>query len=126
MSAHLLYAASAPVWMRPNSFLVKLGLTTNPRARMETYLTGCPPRQTPSAELEYLKLWSTTATTGTELRAFETLLHNQFQSHRMTRLHGDLTEWFEFDDDPIPLISDYLSKQPWIVGEVQYHNLFQE
>jgi len=78
---YLLYLVSAELWLSKN--LVKLGLTTKPYGRRSTYLTGCPPGQTPNAELKYYKIWKIKASSEIELKKYETILHKSyFHLHR--------------------------------------------
>ena len=92
---YLLYIVSAPLWLKKK--LVKLGLTTKPFGRNSTYLTGCPPRQSPSAELTYYKIWKIKVNSMEELKKYEKILHDQFQPFRMYRDDNQKTEWFDFN-----------------------------
>ena len=119
---YLLYIVSAPLWLEKK--LVKLGLTTKPFGRNSTYLTGCPPKQSPSAELTYYKIWKIKVNSVEELKKYETILHDQFQPFRMYRDYGKKTEWFDFKDkDPIQTVVNFMSNKKWVEMEVELTNL---
>lgn len=107
-----LYLASSSVWL--SSGLVKIGCTENPRARLSTYRTGCPPGQTPSAAIVYLAVWETSATTRDELYDAEEEVHERFFRQRlMWEKPGD-SEWFRMGADAVDAVSAFVESRAWM------------
>jgi superfamily II DNA or RNA helicase len=113
-----LYVASAPLYQSENTW--KLGCTGEPRKRLSTYLTGCPPGFAPSVCIEYHALFLTRAKDEEELRAFEDELLDAFLPFRlMRRIAGD-TEWFRFPPgrDALAAVAAFVEQQPWFLRRV--------
>ena len=111
-----LYVASAAVY-EPH-FVFKLGATINPRSRLSTYQTGCPPGFTPSHEIVYVALWEIDGD-AINLYDAEAALHDHFYRYRLTHGRRNDTEWFRFVDDTAPeQIRAFLSRQPWCKREI--------
>ena len=111
-----LYVASAAVY-EPH-FVFKLGATINPRGRLSTYQTGCPPGFTPSHEIAYVALWELCGDT-INLYDAEAALHDHFYRYRLTHGRRNDTEWFRFPNDTaLEQIRAFLSRQPWCKQEI--------
>jgi superfamily II DNA or RNA helicase len=103
-----------------------LGLTQYLYGRKGTYRTGCVPGFDPSHELDFIAAWNTNATTSSELRKYEGILHRQFAHYRMIRSTGNPTEWFQFPVgvDPIAAISSFIrSLCPWITSQIDLESI---
>jgi len=83
----------------------KIGLSTLPHHRLNTYLTSCCDLD----ELYFEKLYQVRVNSLAELRAIETRLHSQFEAHRRRR------EWFELDSPD--LVDRFIRTLPVFVGE---------
>lgn len=95
--------------------VVKIGCTKNPKDRLCTYLTGCPPGMDPCQDLKYDGIWETTASTQDELLDQEELVHDYFLGHRlMRRIPGD-SEWFRVTSAEV---AQYMKNQSWVIREV--------
>jgi len=123
-----LYAVTAAVYEPHHVF--KLGATINPRGRLSTYQTGCPPGFTPSHELTYVALWEID---GDAINIYdaEAALHDHFYRHRLSHGRRNDTEWFRFMEtqacasqtypspmDPLEQIRAFLTRQPWFKREI--------
>ena len=86
----------------------KLGFTTHPIHRMQTYNTGDAPGI--GADKRYEALWSISPTT--RLRTSEKLLHTKFHSSQQIRAGGNFTEWFRV---PLEEVRDFLCKQEFVI-----------
>ena len=83
----------------------KIGLSTLPHHRLNTYLTSCCDLD----ELYFEKMYEVRINSLAELRQIETILHLQFEAHRRRR------EWFELDSpDPVDA---YIRSLPVFVRE---------
>jgi len=125
-----LYAVTAPVYEPHHVF--KLGATINPRARLSTYQTGCPPGFTPSHELTYAALWEIYGDTSVPIPLSdeadhitiniydaEAALHDHLYRQRLSHGRRNDTEWFRFvDDTALEQIRAFLTRQPWFKREV--------
>ena len=78
----------------------KIGLSTLPHHRLNTYLTGCCDLD----ELYFEKLYQVRVNSLAELRAIESMLHSHFEAHRRRR------EWFELDSPD--LVDKYIRLLP--------------
>lgn len=100
----------------------KGGLTRNPRPRLSTYLTGCPPGITPSHDYEYLYVWETNAATESELKHYEDILHDEYTENRLMRERPGDSEWFQFivTDVAAPFahVNKFVESQTWYVRTV--------
>jgi superfamily II DNA or RNA helicase len=83
----------------------KIGLSTLPHHRLNTYLTSCCDLD----ELYFEKLYQVRVNSLAELRAIETSLHSQFEAHRRRR------EWFELDSPD--LVDGFIRTLPAFVRE---------
>lgn len=83
----------------------KIGLSTLPHHRLNTYLTGCCDMD----ELYFEKLYQVQVNSLAELRAIETSLHSQFEACRRRR------EWFELDSPD--LVDEYIRLLPAFMNE---------
>ena len=111
-----LYVASAAVYEL--YFVFKLGATINPRSRLSTYQTGCPPGFTPSHEIAYVALWELCGDT-INLYDAEAALHDHFYRYRLTHGRRNDTDWFRFPNDTaLEQIRAFLSRQPWCKQEI--------
>lgn len=90
----------------------KIGMTTDPIARLHVYLTGDPPGI--GLEHYYCYLWEVSAESDTGLHAIETAIHRHFGTSRMTRANGSNTEWFRQD---LSVLHQYIASQPYIRRE---------
>lgn len=116
---HYLYVASSALYRSENVW--KLGCTREPRGRLSTYLTGCPPGLTPNADIGYHALFLTNAPDREELELHETELFNAFPSdYRLMRAVPNDTEWFRFPAsvDALAAIATFVEKQSWFVRKV--------
>ena len=86
----------------------KLGFTTHPIHRMQTYNTGDAPGI--GADKRYEALWSISPTT--RLRTSEKLLHTKFHSSQQIRAGGNFTEWFRV---PLEEVREFLCKQEFVI-----------
>lgn len=73
--------------------VVKIGCTSNPHARLSTFLTGCAPELTPSADVYFSALYEIKP--GYLLEECESKTHEKFKAGRLLRNCGP-TEWFKF------------------------------
>lgn len=113
-----LYVASSALYQGENVW--KLGCTIEPRGRLSTYLTGCPPGLDPSTRMEFRALFLTRAADKEELLSFEDELLNAFLPFRlMWREAGD-SEWFGFPlgGDALAAIIAFVEAQPWFLRRV--------
>jgi superfamily II DNA or RNA helicase len=83
----------------------KIGLSTLPHHRLNTYLTSCCDLD----ELYFEKLYQVRVNSLAELRAIETSLHSQFEAHRRRR------EWFELDSPD--LVDEFIRTLPAFMQE---------
>jgi superfamily II DNA or RNA helicase len=83
----------------------KIGLSTLPHHRLNTYLTSCCDLD----ELYFEKLYQVRVNSLAELRAIETMLHSHFEPHRRRR------EWFEIDSPN--LIDECIRLSPAFIKE---------
>lgn len=118
-----LYILSSPLYLSHQ--IVKLGLTQHLYGRKGTYRTGCVPGFDPSHELDFVAAWNTNATTPSELRKYEGILHRQFAHYRMKRSTGNPTEWFQFPvgTDPIIEVSRFLKECKWIQSVIDLESI---
>ena len=132
-STTYLYAVSSAVYEPHHVF--KLGATINPRGRLSTYQTGCPPGFTPAHEPIYVALWELYGDasvpiplsheddqhhhTTINLYDAEAALHDHFYRYRLTHGRRNDTEWFRFPNDTaLEQIRAFLSRQPWFKQEI--------
>jgi superfamily II DNA or RNA helicase len=92
----------------------KIGLSTLPHHRLNTYLTGCCDLD----ELYFEKLYQVRVNSLAELRAIESMLHSQFEAHRRRR------EWFELDspdlvDKYIRLLPAFMNMKECTLEDIQ-------
>ena len=83
----------------------KIGLSTLPHHRLNTYLTGCCDLD----ELHFEKLYQVRVSSLAELRAIEAMMHLQFESYRRRR------EWFELES-PEP-VHNFICLLPAFIQE---------
>jgi superfamily II DNA or RNA helicase len=83
----------------------KIGLSTLPHHRLNTYLTSCCDLD----ELYFEKLYQVRVNSPAELRAIEASLHSHFEAHRRRR------EWFELDSPD--LVDEYIRSLPAFMNE---------
>ena len=83
----------------------KIGLSTLPHHRLNTYLTSCCDLD----ELYFEKLYQVRVNSLADLRAIETMMHSHFEAHRRRR------EWFELDS-PV-LVDEYIRSLPVFMQE---------
>lgn len=113
-----LYVATSQVAIA--SGMVKIGCTTDPAARLSTYLTGCPPGLDPSPEIYYLAVYQIGQ--QHDLKRCEDIVHNRFWKCRlMRRVPGD-SEWFKFEGYSqaaiLDLIDKFIRSQLWFFLQV--------
>ena len=83
----------------------KIGLSTLPHHRLNTYLTSCCDLD----ELYFEKLYQVRVNSPAELRQIETSVHSHFEAHRRRR------EWFDMDSpDPVDA---YIQSLPAFMNE---------
>ena len=112
-----IYLASSPVFRE--LCIGKLGCTEEPYGRRRTYLTGCPPRLTPSQDIDYDAVWETTATTRDELFDLEDEVHHHFVKYRMMRETLGDSEWFNFQyKNPYEEVKRFMESRPWVKRQV--------
>lgn len=128
-----LYAISSPYFLSLSLF--KLGCTGNPRARLGTYLTGCPPGQEPSCNMNFYGLWEVRARNKDELFDREDRLHDHFLAFRLMRECPGDSEWFNFrsvneprehdlrDSRAIESIHAYITAQPWFIRRMPIEDI---
>lgn len=92
---------------------MKIGHTGDPRTRLSTYLTGCPPDAEKKYDLRFERLWETDAKDDDESRRYEKIVHNFFLQYRMMRSEPGDSEWFHFPQDPLLEIDSFMDKQTW-------------
>lgn len=108
-----LYVASTPYYIQHS--LVKIGCTEDPCGRRSTYLTGCPPGLSPSHDIQYQRVWETTANDRGEMFDCEDMIHNQFAKYRMMRDKPGDSEWFNFrSGDVLGVIDAFMNRQGWV------------
>ena len=83
----------------------KIGLSTLPHHRLNTYLTSCCDLD----ELYFEKLYQVRVNSPAELRAIESNLHSHFEAHRRRR------EWFELDSPD--RVDEYIRSLPAFMNE---------
>ena len=83
----------------------KIGLSTLPHHRLNTYLTGCCDLD----ELYFEKLYQVRVCSIAELHAIETMMHTRFEAFRRRR------EWFELES-PEP-VHDFICSLPAFMQE---------
>jgi len=83
----------------------KIGLSTLPHHRLNTYLTSCCDLD----ELYFEKLYQVRVNSLADLRAIETMMHSHFEARRRRR------EWFELDS-PV-LVDEYIRSLPVFMQE---------
>lgn len=83
----------------------KIGLSTLPHHRLNTYLTSCCDLD----ELHFEKLYQVRVNSPAELRAIESSLHSHFEAHRRRR------EWFELDSPD--RVDEYIRSLPAFMNE---------
>ena len=107
-----IYLASTPVSKALG--IVKIGSTLDPKKRLFTYLTGCPPGLTPSQDIEFDAIWETNTTIRRQLYEYEDEVLNHFRHRRLIReRHGD-SEWFSFiDRNPYDEINKFMESRHW-------------
>lgn len=93
----------------------KIGYTENLYGRRSTYLTGCPPNQTPSQDIDYDLVVETTATTRDELYDFEDEVHDKFNANRLIRETPGDSEWFDFQGkNPYDEVMRFMETSGWV------------
>lgn len=120
-----LYVISTPIYLEKN--LVKIGYTTNLRARRATYLTGCPPGQEPSADLQYYGIWQVCDIPGKPDNWYERCVHDEFRMFRIFRNYPKDSEWFQFPagENALQMIGNYLDSRKWVHGRGDVHEMNQ-
>jgi superfamily II DNA or RNA helicase len=83
----------------------KIGLSTLPHHRLNTYLTSCCDLD----ELYFERLYQVRVNSLAELRAIESNLHSQFEAYRRRR------EWFELDSPD--RVDDFIRSLPVFMQE---------
>jgi len=116
LSHSFIYLATSEAWWKKH--LAKLGCTKDPVSRLDTYLTGSPPGQTPSLDMEFYALWETAATTRGELLDLEERVHDHFHQHRLVRRRPGDSEWFDFRDEEWSKVEAWIDAQPWVRRKV--------
>ncbi len=110
-----LYLLSSEEYIRDG--LVKLGCTSNPYSRLQSYQTSYPPNKHP----RFYHIWETTATDREMMFQFEGELHDRFVSRRMSRNRTGDSEWFDFKpllpDQICKMINDYIRSISWFKCE---------
>jgi hypothetical protein len=98
--------------------VVKIGMTEDPRKRLQSYRTGCPPGLTPSCDISYLCLLETTAKNRSQLFDYEDIAHNYFYRYRQIRnIPGD-SEWFILGgnrDAILKMVDAFISSVDWVI-----------
>ena len=110
------YIVSSEAFLLENCY--KLGITKNPRERLSTYLTGCPPHLPISADLKYLKIFKTRASCEDDLRDYEEIIHNQFIYNRLFRKTFGDSEWFRLSAEEYFGFCEFITKSSWFDSEV--------
>ncbi len=96
--------------------LYKIGLTTDPRKRLSTYNTGCPPNI--NADIYYYKIFKTKAENRDDLYDYEEIVHNRFFTRRQFRVVANDSEWFYFTPEELPTVIEFIHSSTWFVSEV--------
>jgi superfamily II DNA or RNA helicase len=113
-----IYIASSKNYIKDG--YLKIGLTNQPKNRLSTYLTGCPPNETKDNDIYFVKLWSIKSD---NIRKYEKILHNNYKNFRLMRNIPNDTEWFKFHIQTIEDVINKISKYEWIDKEEKYENI---
>ena len=94
----------------------------NPKNRLGSYLTGCPPGLEPSQDIQFIGLWETDSTNIEDLKEYEEHLFERLEKFRLQRKRPFDSEWFKFKDmsitDVIDMIRRFMNTRPWVIREV--------
>jgi superfamily II DNA or RNA helicase len=90
---YYLYILSCPVYADQD--ICKIGCTTDPHSRLQTYFTSYPPNLLPY-DIHYYAIWEIDAEDEADMKYKEGIIHDEFYSGRKRR--DVSSEWFEIKD----------------------------
>lgn len=112
-----IYIASTSVYLSKN--IIKIGFTEDPKNRLKTYLTGCPPGLNPCGDIYYIHVWKINAKDRNQGFNYEDMVHNQFLRYRMMRSYPGDSEWFNFDNiDGVEQVRKFMNSRPWVISSI--------
>jgi superfamily II DNA or RNA helicase len=117
-----IYILTSKTFSSTNDY--KIGLTTiDPKFRLSTYITGCPPTDEQIYDTKYLHIWRRDDIDEMRLKYYEKLIHNKFKNNRkIRRWYGD-SEWFNFDDEMLSYVVNFITELGFkIIENVDEYN----